>query len=127
MPSFMTLSDGSLVSGAGPFRLVRHTYARTFSEIRTGAKLRATLRAGSSTDLGGYPLRLILSDGECICYPCARANLREITSAIRAHDSRGWRVVGCAVAWEGPDDYCAHCGEAMPTAYGDPDADESDD
>jgi hypothetical protein len=27
---------------------------------------------------------------------------------------------------EGPDDYCAHCGKVIPSAYGDPDASEDD-
>ena len=73
---------------------------------------------------GGYPKALFMSDGELLCPKCAKTEFRRIVAATLAHDRGGWQAAGVDILWEGPDECCAHCGTAMPTAYGDPDEQE---
>lgn len=68
------------------------------------------------TSLGSYPLQAVCADGEVLCSCCVRDHLPDVL----AGEEIQWNVVGVQVHWEGPDDYCAHCGKTMPTAYGDP-------
>jgi hypothetical protein len=118
---FMVFSDGSLgiANPFAPMHIVREVFSRHFREIETGLQLRATLRAGSTTDLGGYPLYFVVDDGEALCFKCVRSELRQITSAIRAgtSDRGGWRVIGCDVNYEDPDLTCAHCNERIRSTY----------
>lgn len=101
--------------------VVRPRFSWQHSTIKTGAQLRATLRAGAFAWPGGYPLYLFTSDGGALCFDCARANLREITEEIRGNYSTGWRVVGCDVNYEDQSLYCDHCSAPIPSAYGDDD------
>ena len=60
---------------------------------------------------GGYPLVLVMSDGETLCPECVRLNFRLIVQAARdPHDDSGWRPVGFEVE-EAPEEEvsCAHC------------------
>jgi hypothetical protein len=125
---FMTLSDGSLCAARGPFRIIRSVYSKTFENITNGVELRATIRNGAHASNYG-PLFFLMSDGACLCFKCARDNLYHLTHALRHPEFRsdGWRPVACTLTWEGPDDYCAHCGDAIPSVYGDPDAPASGD
>ena len=67
--NFVVMSNGDLqhsryVPGQGfVWRHVRHTYQQHFTRIENSLQLRATIRAGAHSDLGGYPLYL---DG----WPC---------------------------------------------------------
>lgn len=76
---------------------------------------------------GGYTLAFYTDDGARLCPACVRAEWRQVARAIRTGDSTGgWRVAFVAIYWEGPDEYCAHCNAALPSEYGDPDADKED-
>jgi len=55
---------------------------------------------------GGYPLSAITHDSSTLCCSCALEELGEISS-LRVH-------------WEGATEYCDDCGEAIESAYGDP-------
>jgi hypothetical protein len=92
--------------------------------IETGRQFRETLRAGPYAWPGGYPLMLLCSDGGALCFDCGRSEARQIIRAIRDNARDGWRVIGCFVHWEGPDEECAHCGKGIPSAYGSTDDDE---
>jgi hypothetical protein len=72
---------------------------------------------------GGYPIIYIDvsgpedigQHGDVLCAECAwHAIVRDDTPMAR----------DCYM--EGPDEYCADCGVAIPSAYGDPDAPEED-
>lgn len=67
---------------------------------------------------GGYPLVLVLSDGETLCATCARAEYRQISNATRHNLRDGWRAAGVEVHWEGEPEICAHCGRETESAYG---------
>ena len=72
---------------------------------------------------GGYTKRLIMADGEILCAECAKSNYRLISNSTRHAMRDGWQAEGVDILWEDPDNYCAHCNNAMPTEYGDPDSD----
>ena len=38
-------------------------------------------------------------------------------------DADGWRIDFLSIHYEGPDEFCEHCGIGIPSAYGDPDED----
>lgn len=69
---------------------------------------------------GGYPIVYLMADGECICPKCA--NGENGSEASEAHEEKQWRIVGADVFWEGMAEPCAHCGEPMESAYGEPEA-----
>lgn len=67
---------------------------------------------------GGYPLILVMHDGETLCATCARANYRQISNATRHHLFDGWRVDCIDTHLEGEALGCAHCDHQTPSAYG---------
>ena len=69
---------------------------------------------------GGYPVYVVLADGEELCGTCARTHYRLIAAATKDQLSDGWRAVGAEIKWEGDDDLCGHCGAPLQSAYGDP-------
>jgi hypothetical protein len=75
---------------------------------------------------GGYPLLLVMSEGEVLCTDCARSEFRAIASATISRSRDGWRCEGVQIHWEGPPHSCAHCNAQIESAYGDPDADEAE-
>ena len=71
------------------------------------------------TSLGCYPRFGILSDGQPICPDCCRT---EVSSIMVADFHDGWLLVGDCVNYEDSDLLCYHCGEKIPSAYGDDEA-----
>jgi hypothetical protein len=70
---------------------------------------------------GGYPLYYLCADGGTLCPACA--NGENGSEASEAADAPAdWRLVAQDVHWEGPPLSCDHCGAAVESAYGDPDA-----
>ena len=65
---------------------------------------------------GGYPLALLMADGEALCPACAVANVDLIADAFDRGDS--WRAEGAFIHWEGPALVCAHCSARIASAYG---------
>lgn len=122
-----TSHDGNLydtrASDWSTSKPLRSPFSRHFRRIENAAQLKATLRAGSFSDLGGYPLYLICADGEVLSFEAARDNLRECLGAY-ATGARDWRVVACEINYEDSSLYCAHTGERIPPTYAE---DESDD
>jgi hypothetical protein len=72
---------------------------------------------------GGYPVILLMGDGECLCADCAKENYRLISQATRAGDRQsGWNAADTDIYWEGAPLYCAHCNKQTESAYGEPDS-----
>ncbi len=69
---------------------------------------------------GGYPVAILMADGDCLCPGCARENFRAIVgSTLRRNLERdGWEAAGSEINWEDADMTCAHCGDLIPSAYG---------
>ncbi len=70
---------------------------------------------------GGYPLLYLCDDGYYICPACANDPSNPVHETGEAD---GWRIDGYYIHWEGPAELCVHCGRAVESAYGDPDATE---
>lgn len=67
---------------------------------------------------GGYPLVLVMYDGEMCCTQCAAKEFRQIADATLNRDRSGWRVAGVEVYWEGPAVACCNCDGMIESAYG---------
>lgn len=128
MKDHFTEFEGALYDDRDNLNLkpLRPIYSRHFSEIENLAQLKATLRAGAFVWPGGYPLYLILGDGEPATFDAVRANWREVVSSFAEHGAREWRVIGCEVHWEGEPLICAMSGASIESAYGNPDESESE-
>lgn len=73
---------------------------------------------------GGYPLALLMSDGECMCMKCAKAEYKLIARAARDNDKRsGWMPEAAFINWEDDSLFCANCDGLIESAYGDDDDD----
>lgn len=88
----------------------------------TGLEFAQALKRGPIVFPGGYTLRLILTDGEVMCFECAKENAARIRCAAMNHNRfhNGWAPLGFDVLWEGPDEQCCNCNKDLPTEYGDP-------
>ena len=71
---------------------------------------------------GGYPLYILMHDGEALSIAAARDNFRQICQSTIGHHRDGWEAAGVDVNWEDGDLYCAHTGERIEAAYGELDA-----
>lgn len=67
---------------------------------------------------GGYPLQMVMADGESVCHKCAKENFALILRATRENDRSEWAVMVIGINWESTDIYCAHCNAAIESAYG---------
>lgn len=96
-------------------------------EIETTAQFKAALRAGQSTDLGGYPLYFIMGDGETLSFEGARQNVREIIAAMLRNDNPRdeWRVLYLEINFEAKDLRCVHTNKRIPSAHGDDETEET--
>lgn len=66
---------------------------------------------------GGYPLFLIMGDGECLCATCTEKNLGLIVGNTVSQLDREWQAIAQEVNWEDESLYCAHCNEPIEVAY----------
>jgi hypothetical protein len=102
---------------------LRKTFRRTFRNINTLAELKATMRNGSHTDLGGYPLVLYMGrDWLPVSFDGVKANWHQVVRGMLDGD-HDWIVVGCDIYWEGSPLVCELTGQLIESAYGDPEAD----
>ena len=97
---------------------LRRRYAFTGPAIRTTHELKAALRAGATTDLGGYPLYFVTREGEALSFAAVGANLRDALAATRGGWCSQWNICGVEINWEDTQLECAHSNEPIPSAYG---------
>ncbi len=62
---------------------------------------------------GGYPLAVILEDGEAICPKCARAEYRQIAWSTIVGDHGGWAALGAQICEGEQHEACCHCGTTI--------------
>lgn len=71
---------------------------------------------------GGYPLAVVMADGECLCPDCTRKEWRQIARATLCPPDnwpdQQWRTLGAEVNWENNSLYCVHCNNRIQSAYG---------
>lgn len=105
---------------------LRKDYCKHFRKIDSTSKLLATIRAGDSTDLGGYPVVLITNEGD-VCKPSSLAKDKSALYGelwnFRSNNRN--RIIACDVFYEGSPVECFVSGEMIESAYGDP-ADSED-
>lgn len=73
---------------------------------------------------GGYPIFLVMRDGEAMSIDAARENWREICSAHFGDPNSTWLVEAPQINWEDGELFCAHSGARIESAYAEPE-DES--
>lgn len=118
---FVSSTDGCLHDtrvpnwGATPLRA---DYQKTFARIDKLSQVKATLRAGSVTWPGCYPLFFITRDGAALCFDCARKEFRQVAWDFLNDCSTGWRISGCDVNYENQELTCDHCNKKIDSAYG---------
>ena len=66
---------------------------------------------------GGYPLYIVMSDGESLSIAAAREHWRSIVHSTIYGYGDGWAAYGAEINWES-ELYCAHTGERIESAYG---------
>lgn len=72
------------------------------------------IRSGGYAWPGGYPMALLMEDGEVIDSKAARENYR----LIRRETGRDWTPVDVFIHWEGEPLVCVHSGRLIESAYG---------
>ena len=83
-------------------------------------ELREAIRAKYAWP-GGYPMALLMSDGEPVCMDCARKEYKLIARSNRDKSlwpDKQWRPECVFINWEDQDCYCAHCNKQIESAYG---------
>ena len=99
---------------------LRRAYAFSSVVIDTVADLKAALRAGDTSQWGGYPLYFITSDGAALSFESVRKELPQVIYSIaNGLRSDGWHVCTTAVNYENRDLVCDHSGQPIACAYGD--------
>lgn len=66
---------------------------------------------------GGYPMFMIMSDGDVLCHTCTKKNLKQILTSTREKARDGWKAGGVDINYEDKDLYCANCDEQIEVAY----------
>ncbi len=84
--------------------------------------LQAFIRSGGYAWPGGYPMALLMLDGEPIDAAAARENYRLIRRNMQQSTARDWTPAAVFIHWEGEPLTCAHSGRAIPSAYGEVEA-----
>ncbi len=97
--------------------VVRKNYAKHHRVIENISDLKATLRAGQWTCLGGYPLYFITSDGAVLSFESVREEFYQCCYSIKHGLNDGWRVVGCEINYEEADLICDHSSKPIQCAY----------
>ena len=72
---------------------------------------------------GGYPMFLVMKDGESVCMGCAAKNEELILRATNDGYEKDWIAVAAEVNWEDTDLLCIHCSGRIESAYGEKEAD----
>ena len=63
-------------------------------------------------------MALLMTDGECLCMDCARTEYKLIARSNRDNSRDGWAPETVFINWEDTELYCAHCNNAIESAYG---------
>jgi len=101
---------------------LRANYRKHHRSIESVADFKACLRAGRSTDLGGYPLYFVTNDGGAISFESAQKDFG--TLAYEIQHSMGGRIIACDINYEDSDLVCSISDERIPSAYGEDESTE---
>ena len=127
LPAHFFISDdgGSLHDTRDPLwasHPLRVNYRRHHRGIDSAEDLKAALRAGEFTDVGGYPLYFVTGDNRALSFESVRANFRECLAGFASpYRQDEWRIVACGINFEDADLRCEESGKLIPSAYGEDD------
>ncbi len=69
---------------------------------------------------GGYPVYVVLTDGDMLCGDCAKENYYSIAWELIKDVDYGWKPIGTQVLYyEG--EQCGNCYKELESAYGEED------
>lgn len=106
---------------------VRKRYTRPAGQrLADLCDVKACLRAGAYTDVGGYPLYFITRDGAALSFAAVREQFKSVCYDFLEDASTGWRVEAVEVNWEDFDLRCDHTGARIDSAHGEPDEEDAD-
>lgn len=126
----MKLAKHFLITESGDLYDTRKTGWHKLPPLRAGytchknqldsvGDIKAALRAGHYTGLGGYPLYFITSDGAALSFESVLQNFRSVADSVKKRINDGWRVVGLDINYEDADLICDHSGKKIGAAYAD--------
>jgi hypothetical protein len=99
---------------------LRACYSTHVTDIQCDVKrLKACLRAGQFSNIGGYQLYFVTVDGGALSFNSVLANLREVMSAIKDNNDPQWQVEYLTTNDENSELYCDHSGKKIPSNYAD--------
>ena len=105
-----------LIQSAAHFRRMFWRYPR---------KSRAPFKFQKYTDLGGYPLYLVMADGGCLCADCATKEKGRIHGEMFEGADDAWIPYGVEINYEDAALFCDHCNKRIESAYAESDGGES--
>ncbi|USN14388.1 hypothetical protein KABACHOK_05750 [Brevundimonas phage vB_BpoS-Kabachok] len=85
--------------------------------IKALQQVKAALRAGPFTDLGGYPLYFVTRDGAALSFDAVQQQFAQVCYDHLNDCSTGWRIDGAQINYENADLFCDHTGQRIPSAY----------
>ncbi len=71
---------------------------------------------------GGYPMYIVMDDGEALCCDCANKELGRIAGSTARRDQDGWAALGVDINWEDSSLFCCHCNARIESAYAEDEA-----
>jgi hypothetical protein len=89
----------------------------TMTAAKTLASVKRAIREPYAWP-GGYPLFIVMADGDALSTQSARENWTAIVHSTLTGSRDGWAAAGVEVNWEDGELTCAHSGEAIESAYG---------
>lgn len=98
---------------------VRWNYQISDANANTLTLVKAALRAGPYTGLGGYPLYFVTKDGAALSYDAVREQFAQVCYDHINDCSTGWRITGIQINYEDNEMVCDHTNKPIPSAYGD--------
>jgi hypothetical protein len=118
---FFISSNGDLFDtrkAGWPREALRKGYKFLYSDIETLSQVKACLRHGAFSEMGGYPVYFITSDNCALSFEAVESEFYQVCWDFINDASTGWRIVACGVNNE--DDWllCEHSGKSIPCAYG---------
>jgi len=80
-------------------------------------KVKEAIRNGYAWP-GGYPLYIVMEDGEALSIEAAKAEFKLVAHATLFAQRDGWQAAGVDINYEDTELYCAHTNKQIESAYG---------
>lgn len=88
---------------------IRSKYYGQYETITDTLELRATIRAGHSTNIGEYTCYLKTASNHAICMDCGEVEYRPLSVALKTKGNPDILVTGSAINWDNANLNCYCC------------------